>query len=53
MRLSRIIRPDNGLTAEEAVPMRRALFWIVVGAVIVSGIVLYFGYARHLTPLLD
>lgn len=52
MRLSRIFRPDDGTNFEEAVPLRRAIFWVVVWIAVLSGVVLYFRYARLLTPLL-
>ncbi len=32
---------------------RRVLFWSLVGAVIVAGIILYFRYGRSLTPLVE
>ena len=53
MRLSRIFRPEDGIPIEEAVPLRRTLFWVLAWAVIIVGIVLFFRYARYLTPLLD
>ena len=53
MRLSRIFRPEDGLLLEEAVPIRRTLFWVLVWVVIITGIVLFFRYAPRLSPLLD
>lgn len=53
MRLSRIFRPEDVESVEDAVPMRRTLFWILVGLAILAGIVLFFRYARFLSPLLD
>jgi hypothetical protein len=48
-----MFRPAGDLPPEETVPLRRSLFWIVVWLVILAGIVLFFRYARELTPLLD
>jgi hypothetical protein len=53
MRLSRLFRLEDVASTEESVPMRRTLFWILVWAAILAGVVLFFKYARFLTPLLD
>lgn len=52
MRLSRIIRSDIEGTPADAVSRRRMIFWVAVWVVLLAGIVLYFKYARFLTPLL-
>jgi hypothetical protein len=52
VRLSRILRPDDPRNAEETIPLRRMVFWVLVWIGIAIGIVLYFRYARFLTPLL-
>ena len=52
MRLSRILRQDDAAKAEDAIPLRRVVFWVLVWIGITIGIVLYFRYARLLTPLL-
>ena len=52
MRLSRFLRPEETENLEETVPLRRALFWVLVWVGIVVGIILYFKYARLLTPML-
>ena len=53
MRLSRIFRPEEMPSPEEAVPLRRTLFWALVWVAVLVGVALYFKYARYLTPLLD
>ena len=52
LRLSRILRPEDGRNAEESVSVRRALLWVAVWIALLVGIALYFKYARILTPLL-
>jgi hypothetical protein len=52
LRISQFLRPALPDSLDETVPLRRALFWVVVGLGVVVGIVLYFRYARLLTPLL-
>ena len=52
MRLSRILRADDEAPSGEAVSVRRMIFWAVVWLGLLTGIVLYFRYARLLTPLL-
>jgi hypothetical protein len=52
LRLSRVLRPGVS-NANERIPARRILFWVVVWVGILVGIVFYFKYARLLTPLLD
>ena len=52
MRLSRILRPDDGTIREETVSFRRALLWVLVWLALLAGLALYFKYARLLTPLL-
>jgi LPS O-antigen subunit length determinant protein (WzzB/FepE family) len=51
MRLSRIVRQPETPTHSDAVPLRRVILWIVVGAVLVVGLVLYFKFERLLPPL--
>jgi hypothetical protein len=51
MRLSRIVRQPDSPTDPDAVPLRRMILWIVVGAALVVGVVLYFKYERLLVPL--
>jgi len=52
LRLSRVLRPADSISAEERIPVRRILFWVAVWVGIFIGIVFYFRYARLLTPLL-
>jgi len=52
LRLSRIFRTDDGTSFDEAVPLRRTVFWVAVWVVVLVGVILYFRYARLLTPLL-
>jgi hypothetical protein len=49
----RILRPEDSKHLEETIPLRRILFWVLVWVVIFVGLVLYFEYARLLTPLLS
>jgi hypothetical protein len=51
MRLSRILRTPDSPGDDERVPVRRVLLWLIVGAAILAGIVLYFKYERQLTPI--
>jgi len=52
VRFSRFLRhPDETPPRPSDVPVRRAVMWGVIGAVIVVGLVLYFLYARLLQPL--
>lgn len=53
MRLSRIVRTPDAPTNAEVVPLRRAILWGLVGVAVLVGMVLYFKYARLLSPLLD
>ena len=52
LRLSRILRPEDGTNQEEAIPVRRIVLWLLVWVGLFVGIALYFKYARLLTPLL-
>lgn len=52
VRLSRILRSSDAGTSSDALPLRRALMWVVAGVVLAMGIVLYFKYERHVVPLL-
>lgn len=52
LRLSRILRPEDGTNLDETVSFRRAVLWVLVWAGILVGVALYFRYARLLTPLL-
>jgi hypothetical protein len=51
MRLSRMFRADNE-SPGDTIPLRRVVFWAIVWITLLVGIVLYFKYARLLTPLL-
>ena len=51
IRLSRMFRADDE-TPAETIPLRRVMFWVAVWVGLLLGIVLYFKYARLLTPLL-
>ena len=52
VRFSRSQRPSDETPPPPAeVPVRRALVWGIIGAVIIVGLVLYFLYARLLQPL--
>ena len=52
LRLSRILRPEDGKHLDETVSLRRALVWVLVWVGLLVGVALYFKYARLLTPLL-
>ena len=52
LRLSRILSPETDKNLDETVPLRRALFWVLVWLGILIGVILYFKYARLLTPLI-
>jgi hypothetical protein len=49
VRLSRFIRQSS--SGEDAVPLRRAIAWALVGGVMLLGLVLYFKYERLVLPL--
>jgi hypothetical protein len=51
MRLSRMFRADDE-SQGDTIPLRRVVFWAAVWIALLVGIVLYFKYARLLTPLL-
>ena len=52
LRFSRIFR-DPGLPPDpDAVPLRRTLLWLLFGAAVIAGLVLYFKYERLVVPLL-
>ena len=52
MRLSEIQQRRNLPPESQPIPVRRSLVWLLVAAGIAVGVVLYFAYARSLTPLL-
>ena len=52
VRLSRVFRQPDAQTETDSVPLRSIVLWAVVAAAIVAGVVLYFRFARHLTPLI-
>jgi hypothetical protein len=52
VRLSRIVRNPDTPTDTEVVPVRRVILWMVVGAALVVGLVLYFKYEPLIQPLL-
>ena len=52
MRLSRVLKPNDIKYQDETIPMRRIVIWVIVWVGILSGIVMYFKYARLLTPML-
>ena len=52
LRLSRILRPEDGNYEDERIPFRQVILWVLVWAGVLVGIALYFKYARLLTPLL-
>ncbi|MDQ2666936.1 MAG: hypothetical protein M3Z05_13100 [Gemmatimonadota bacterium] len=52
MRLSRIFSAKPDAPSVDGVSMRRAALWALVWVALLAGIVLYFRYARFLTPLL-
>jgi hypothetical protein len=52
MRLSRVLKPNDVKYQDEAIPTRRKAVWVVVWIGILVGIVMYFKYARLLTPML-
>ncbi len=53
MRLSRVLKPNDSRNQDEIIPKRRIAFWVVVWIGIIVGLVLYFKYARLLTPMLS
>ena len=53
LRLSRILRLEDGKNLDETVSLRRAFVWVLVWIGLLVGVALYFKYARLLTPLLD
>lgn len=52
LRLSRIFGRAETTTDPDAIPLRRALLWIVFGVVLVAGLVLYFKFERVVVPLI-
>jgi hypothetical protein len=52
MRVSRKFRLFGDAGEGEDIPTRRILVWVLVWIAILAGIVLYFKYARLLTPML-
>jgi hypothetical protein len=52
LRLSRILRGSGSPSDPAALPTRRTLLWLLFGAVVVVGLVLYFKYERLVVPLL-
>jgi type VI protein secretion system component VasF len=52
LRLSRILRPEDGSNQDETIPLRRVILWVLVWVALLVGVALYFKYARLLTPLL-
>ena len=54
MRPTREVRPEPEITETESdVSYRKIVFWVVVGAVVVAGVVSYCKYAKLLAPLLS
>jgi hypothetical protein len=52
LRLSRVLKPNDARYETEAISKRRIVLWAVVALGILGGIVMYFKYARLLTPML-
>jgi hypothetical protein len=52
LRLSRIFRGQGSTPDPEAVPLRRTLPWLLLGAAVIAGLVMYFKYERLVVPLL-
>lgn len=52
MRLSRVVRPPDASADSDALPIRRAILWVLVGAALLLGLVLYFKYEPLIQPLL-
>ena len=52
LRLSRFLRGQGSTPDPDAVPLRRALLWLLFGAVVIAGLVMYFKYERLVVPLL-
>jgi hypothetical protein len=52
MRLSRMFSANDDAPPDDNVSVRRIMFWVLVWVGLLAGIVLYFRYARFLTPLL-
>ena len=52
MRFSRNLRDEGSPPDPDAVSPRRALLWLLFGAVVIAGLVMYFKYERLVVPLL-
>ena len=52
LRISRIFRDRGSPPDPDAVSPRRALLWLLFGAVVIAGLVMYFKYERLVVPLL-
>jgi hypothetical protein len=53
LRLSKILRSSKSTSDSDAIPLRRALLWLMVGVVLLIGLGLYFRYERLVVPLLS
>ncbi|MDB4908174.1 MAG: hypothetical protein JWO05_2958 [Gemmatimonadetes bacterium] len=51
MRISKLYKAELPSMELERVPLTRYLLWGVVGVIAIVGLVLYFMYARRLSPL--
>lgn len=52
MRLSRILRSPDSSSESEALSLGQLVLWGVFGLVVITGLVLYFKYARLIVSLL-
>jgi hypothetical protein len=52
LRFSRNLRDDGSPPGPDDVSPRRALLWLLFGAVVIAGLVMYFKYERLVVPLL-
>lgn len=48
-----MFRSSAGPDGRPLIPLRRVALWGAVGVAIAIGVVLYFRYARQLTPLFN
>ena len=53
LRLSRIFGKAETTADPDAIPVRRALLWVLFGVVLVAGLVLYFKFERVVVPLIS
>jgi hypothetical protein len=52
LRFSRNVGDQGSPPDPDAVSPRRALLWLLFGALVIAGLVMYFKYERLVVPLL-